>query len=392
MLKKIKYHLSLDTKIQVVGIALESDLKYSILHLVFKKNQLKIEQRFNFNSFDDLKDQLNQKHPVLLSFYGKGVINKKIKKIPDYKSKLIMGKNTDDFYFYEVHQTDKVSFISYSRKSVIDHQSKLFNDANFLVVDYSIGPFVSTVLQPFIAIEKIASYATLLHFDGVILNHYSPLEAPFSIPLDNDHLSAIEVPLFATATNYYFSSEIVQYDTAVLAKNRIEKKHKKQFELLGKIILCTFFFTLLTSYLLLGHFNDKRIEVNTSLSFLQKSTNELIKLQKERDEKRAILNQSGVFSTSYLSYYINDFVQELPATVSLNTFAIFPPKKKLRQKEPIVFKSQTITVKGVSTSNLAFNTWYSGLKKRTWIKKVDITDYSKLKSGNYNFILKIKVE
>lgn len=380
-----------DTKIQVVGIHFGLTVNYSYLQLSNKKSQLHVVDSETNISFEALKNVLQKKYPVLLSFSGKGVLNKQINKTPNYRSKVLLNVNADDFLFYE-YQESKNIFISVIRESQLESQLQLFSEANYLIIDYSIGGFVAGLLKPFVSCSEIVSNDLVLHFSELELIDFQASEINESVYLGEQKLTNISAPLFATALNYYYPSDQIVYEEGFLSKNKEEKKFKQYFEVFGAIILGGFFVALLASYFLLNHYNNQQIEMNSSLSIIKDSFSEIKKLEKDRDDKQAILNESGVFTNHFLSYYVNELTVGIPSTISLSGFSIFPPTKKIKKAEKVLFKTNIIIIKGVSSSNMNFNNWYKALKKIKWISETDIINYTTNKKGNYSFEIKILIQ
>jgi len=390
MLQKIKNRIIQDKSIQIVGVQFGKETRYHVLQLDNTNNELFVTKKFSTLSFEGLKSKLDEKYPVILVFSGKGVLNKKVKRTPDYKSKVLLNVNLSEFYFYEYQQKNDV-YISVVRKSMVTTELESFANEKFLIVDYSIGVFPSIVLKSFVNKEVFASGNVVLNFIGNELDSFSKNSEEKTEQVGNQELSAYEIPLFATGLNYYYPNAQLVYDADFLTVNRQEKNFKKYFELIGGVLLGSFFVLLLLSYLLLGYYNDKKVETNASLGMLQDTYSKVKVLEKERDDKKAILNESGVFTSSFLSYYINELTTDLPQTISLSEFLLFPNTKKIKQSEKVLFKTNTIIIKGVSSSNLNFNDWYKGLKKIAWMSKIDIVTYNKNKQNQHDFEIKILI-
>lgn len=392
MIAKIKEILTKDAKVQVIGVQFGKELSYYLLKLSNQNNELFVKDRELYSSFDELSENLDKRSPVILNFSGKGVLNKKVKKEPDYKAKVLLNVNINDFYFYEVHQKNEV-FVSVARKAQIEEQLTLFSEAKALVVDYSVGPFSGVSLLPFLEVNEVQSNKTLLQFENnTLIGFSSSVSEGNSVFIGDQELSNMEIPLFATAVNYYFPNEELVYENDFLQSNRLEKNYKKYFEFAGAITLGGFFIILLVSYLLLGHYQQKIVESDQGLKMLQETYGKVKTLEKERDDKKAILNESGVFTTNFLSFYINELTIGLPKTINLSTFLLFPTEKKVKQGEKIKLNSNMITIKGESSSNGNFNRWYKGLKKIKWVSKTDIVTYKANKYNRYDFEIKLTIK
>jgi len=112
---------------------------------------------------------------ILLHFCGKGVISKKVSAKGDYLKEVFFNASIDDFYTYELDQNDQ-KFISIARKSVIDPYFEAFAKSNYLVVDYSIGPFVGVMLKKLLQTPSFFSNTHELNFEEDTLVSYENKE------------------------------------------------------------------------------------------------------------------------------------------------------------------------------------------------------------------------
>ena len=261
------------------------------------------------------------------------------------------------------------------------------------MVDYSIGPFVSCLLKPFIESNYITAYSSKIEFTNNKPIRFSSIIDSELIHINGDRLDSTNTVLYGTAIQYYFKSESIHYENNFLQTNGEEKVYKRLFELAGGFTLILFFSALLTSYLLLEHYQKKQLEHSSSLELLNESFTNIQNLEKERDLKRQILNESGVFTTHYLSFYINELTQNIPNEIQLDEFLLFPETKKIKANEIIAFNANEIIINGQSSSNIKFNQWYKSLKTYKWVVKneTDIIKYKANKRNTYDFEIKIAI-
>jgi len=261
-----------------------------------------------------------------------------------------------------------------------------------LVVDYSIGPFIASLLSRVTNDDEIISNNTALRvLDNTLLDFKISNENKI-IAIDNQAISERETALLGSAINYFQPMESFQYDSDFLSTNKEEVNFKKYFETLGATILSVFFFLLLLSYLLLNHFNDKIVNINANIQSVQETYDIIKDLKQDRDNKKEILNESGVFTARFLAFYVNELTVDIPKTITLNSFSLFPYDKKIKPLEKIRFEENSIIIKGESSSNRTFNDWYKGLKKIDWISKSDIITYTANRKNNYDFEIKLKIK
>lgn len=393
MLNQLQHIILRDAFVQVVGMHFEENVtRYHCVKVTFKENELNVVEQKTYKTEEALLEGLNKNKPVLLSFTGKGVLHKKVKKTPDYRSKILLNVTTDDFYFYELIQ-DKEVFVAVIRKNQVNPVFEKFATNGFIVIDYSIGDLISQLVSSFISEGELQSHDIVLKTKGDGLEEfYSVQKESKSILIGDQKLSSDTIVLFATALNHFSPFDYVVYDTEFLRGNKEEKKFKRFFDVLGVFVLGFFLISLVGSYLLLGYFNEKIVETNTSLSLVQESYERVKELEAEREEKRKILEESGVMTASFLSYYCNEITYNIPKTITLSSLYVFPTTKKIKQGEKVLFEAQKISVSGVSVSNKQFNDWYKGLKQFKWIKSIDIVHYGANKENKYDFEIQLMIQ
>lgn len=393
MLDQVQHILFRDRFVQVVGIHFEEGAaSYHCLKVRFDGKELTVEEEQRFTSKEDLFKALDKNKTVLLSFTGKGVLHKQLKRTPDYRSKILLNVDPDDFYFYEYGKAKEV-FVAVIRKNQADPYFEEFKSKGFMVMDYAVGDFISILVAPFVGQEKLQSHDVLLHTTQDELTQFSAaIEKVQSIAIGDQKFSSDTIGLFATAFNYFVPSDSLDYEHEFLVANKEEKKYKRLFDVFGVTVLVLFLLSLVVSYLLLGHFNEKIVETSTSLSLVQDSYEKVKQLEEERVEKRKVLEESGVMTQNFLSFYCNELTVEVPHTITLDALNVFPTTKKIKAEEKVFFESNKIIVHGVSTSNSEFNEWYKGLKKKSWVKTVDIGQYTANKSGQYDFVIHLMIQ
>ncbi|MDP2684154.1 MAG: hypothetical protein Q8P20_03790 [bacterium] len=378
--------------LQIVGVNIGESENYDLLLVTRINNKMEIKKSLRNLSFVEVLENLSKKYSLILHFSGNTVINRKIKKIPGYRSKALMNVDIDHFYFYEYHCEHEI-FLSVVRKKNIDEIALLFTTKGYYVIDFSIGPFISTILKDFLSSDIIQSKDFSLLFENNSLIDFKPSEDTSTLRIGDLQLSSNETPLFGAALNYILPDQNIIYDINVFMPNRKEKKLKMYFETLGSIGLILLFATLLTNYIWLSSIEKETIEDTANLLERQNTYENIITLERERDNKKLILSESGFFVNNFLSFYINDIVSEIPETITLKSLSLSPLKKNIKNTEKLEFTSKTIDLVGVSYSNDNFNNWYKKIKDRKWVNKIDIVGYNNLgQEGSYQFNVKILIK
>jgi hypothetical protein len=105
-----------NTSCQVVSIELME--KGCTVRYVYHSKKLVLGDRDRFSAFDDITDLntvLKKNVPLLVHFFGKGVICRKTEQVDDYLDSVVVNANKTDFYAAYVDSMNQ-RFVAYTRK------------------------------------------------------------------------------------------------------------------------------------------------------------------------------------------------------------------------------------------------------------------------------------
>lgn len=377
-------------KLQVLHVNFEENDSISFYAIQFEKEntQLNIGKKSSYTNIEEVIANLNKKTSLLIHFSGKGIVHKKVVQTKSSISGLIFNQNFEDFYFFE-YIDDNDSFVSFVRKKLIDNVLIELKDAKLFCLDFSIGPFISTILTSEVSIlysddfELLMDQNALVGFKKVATDFKSQLNTFGDLTLNTQ-----ETPLFATAIHYFFkSSKIKMTESSILLSNKEESMYYKLFSISGSFILIFFLTSLFISYFLLNNYNQEYIELQSKMIYFQDSYYKTGSLKQSILDKEEILYTSGVYNEHYLSFYINEITQLLPTKIILSDITVFPINSTIKKGKKIVVNSQHILIEGKTISSNDFNEWLKILKKEKWIKKIEIIIYKKDKIDAFKLML-----
>ncbi|WAC02705.1 hypothetical protein N7U66_03265 [Lacinutrix neustonica] len=361
-----------EKKFAIIGIVMGEVPFYEILVLDNKLDNLSIIDSFSTKHFDKIKEKVDLSIPILLNFSGKGVVSKKVLYKVNYLKEILFNASPEDFYIYELHQ-DKYEFVSIARKEVLDNLFGLFRKDNYLVLDYSIGPFVGVMLKKILNKELFFSGDSQLNFEeDLLVDFNNDIKNIDNYAIGQDKISSSQVPLFTTLLNHLYPFERISYDFEFLKPNKQELKLKKIFNSSVAFLGIFFLGALLSSYLLLNYYNNQYITYESQLYNLNHTYNQVRKLEAERQDKVIILQECRVLKENFIAFYVNDIVNNIPNNISLMSLVVNPKINKNKRTEKIILEPNTILIQGDSDSSLPLNTWVKDLKTKTWISKIEI--------------------
>lgn len=395
MVKKVLHRIITGNRFLCIEVLLQEDSsQYHVIEVVRKGNALSIDSAKTYTSFNELLENIPRNRPTLLSFTGQGIISKKVENIANYRSKLLFNASDDNFYWYELRQPTHI-YVSVVRKSIIDDKIETFGKLGIFIVDISIGPLVVSVMKPLLPIMNS------LHTRYFVLNFQNDRICGFSkhgntddqifYEIDEDKIRSKDMVSFATLLNHLFPYSDIEFEKGFLKANTEEFRFRKAFNTLGIVALPGFLLALLTSYLLLGHYQQTYINLQVELEEKNIAYKKLVLLENDRDNKEAMLNESGLNDSNFLSYYLSEITKDIPPEIHLDELDIFAPTSKIEPGQRINFINDQVAIKGGTSSNDAFADWIKAIKKYHWIENLEIVDFRK-EGASSSFEIRLKLK
>ncbi|WP_298538931.1 PilN domain-containing protein [uncultured Aquimarina sp.] len=397
MIPKLLNNILSGSRIQSVQIHLDTDQKeYSLVEIQKKKNNLTIVDRYTTQSFEELLTKLSKNKPVILAITGMGILSKQVKNDVGYQSKIIFNADPNDFYWNEYRQEQEI-FVSVARTAIVDKEIELFDKAQISIVDFTIGPFVMTSLSPLMEEKEVHTKNNILHFnkDYSLINFEKKQERnTFEYTIGDETLSNIDILCFANGLNNLYPNDAISSESDTMSLRKEEFAFKKAFNVLGVFTLSFFLVSLLISYLLLGHYQEAHHKIQVELGQQNVAYSKLVSLEKDKENKEAILKQSGLSDSNFLSFYIAEITKNVPSEINLRVLNIFPTTSKIKAEQRINFSNNLIELEGTASSNAEFTSWIKELKREPWINNLEIIDFqreNRTNSFKIKLILKFDV-
>ncbi len=382
----------LGNDVQAIQIHLTSSGKeYRFIEVSRKKNNLTITDRFVTRDVDALISKISKNKPILISITGNGIITKKTTVDDNYKSKIIFNAAIEDFHWFEYKEKETL-YITAARKEVVEKEVQFFEKQGILIVGLSLGVLGVTSLKSLIEESTLHTQNIALFFENEVLINFEKEEYNGQkYTLGEEEIKGTELVCFASVVNYLYPNDAIISDDDIFAKNEEEFKFKKAFNFLGILVLIFFLGSLLLSYFLLGYYQQANHEVQVKLGEQNVAYSKLVSLEKDKENKKEILKESGLNDSNFLTFYLSEITSELPSQISINELIIFPTTTKIKPKQRIHFINDLIEVKGEVASYESFTNWIKSIKKYSWINSLEIIDF-KNESGSNLFIIHLKLK
>lgn len=375
----------------VVGIY-RTDAGNRFYTLTVKKigSSLDIVRSAVYSDQESFFKNLDIKAPHLVVIDGKGVLNKKI----DYQSesdirwKKNLASNT--VYSTEI-KSEEYSLLSFCRKGDINAIIGDLQKRKVDVLNVYVGPLYASLLKHAIKDEVIISNTSVLNFhnghcSGITKSSLSDHDVGYVF--DNYELTPFQMPLYGAAAFFYINHNFVTASKCELI-DQDEIYYKKTFKNFAIGMVALFFFALLISYISIQVYSRKNVELQQEKLFSNYNYQQLTALEKQRDEKRQILDETGQLSENFLSYYGYELSKSAPYGLVLNELSVCPFVNEVKANERIKVQPYLIIVKGAAKEEFIFNQWLTYLEKMPWITKFEILSLKQDRNHIQQFTIKI---
>ncbi|MCD0464715.1 hypothetical protein [Flavobacterium sp. ENC] len=380
--------------LHVIGIIRKEDEEsYYVLTVKKKGNKIDIVSNTSFDTFDKVARNIDLKIPVLLAIDGKGILNKEINF--NTESDVNWYKNID---FESIYHTSIIgsgsNFMSFCRKNIVNEITDKFLKKGFQVADIYIGSFLAALLYDAVKKDTITSNDLLLEFDNGKLVQFTKQAEPVkreNYTIGKDVISNKFLSLYGIIVHFFIQQKEVSKTTDESLSTE-EIIYKKAFNILGITMLVGFLSSLLLSYLLIQYYGSKNAELNLQNVYSSQSYQLILDLEKQKENKQQLLNESGFLSSKFLSFYSYEIIKGIPGDISLTGLNIIPVSKEVKATQKIGFEAKVIVIKGETFNETSFNNWMEKLKKMSWLKNFEIISFKKDKKNKSQFEIKITIK
>lgn len=376
-------------KLNVIGIVRKDDAEtFNVLSVRKKNDTIDIVSMSSYNDYEEILKNIDSKIPIILAIDGKGILNKEVNF--NNESDILWHKNIDhSSIYYTSFKTQHSNFMSFCRKNIADDYSTKFLESKLTVIDIYIGSFLGALLQNTIQQNTIASGELSLQFENDILIGFSKdsnLIKKYQI--GKESISSEIMPLYGVLLHFYIQQKEIsktKNDSSVTE----EIIYKKLFNFLGVFLLLSFFVLLLASYLLTGYYGSKNAALNLESVYAAQSHGMIADLEKKKESKIKILNETGFLTSKFLTSYSYDIVKEIPNDISLTQLSISPLYEEIKQNKKVDLETKTIKLSGETGNESSLNSWINLLKNIKWAKNFEILSIKRDKKGITHFELKM---
>lgn len=363
------------------------------------KKALHLQDTFESDNIENLSKDIPKNTHAYLILNNENILTKKLEGGTSEETlKLVHHAfpniNANDF-MYDVLVQNGTCFVSICRKTYIEEIINAYKSKGISIINISLGNMIIASTIDYInsntvstsnakidvsnnEILEIETSQTIDHFNydinGLDTNNKLLLSLSGALVSILGNLKSI--------TNY--ETEIQQLKTAY--SNSV---FFRKFLTFGLILI---FSALLINLLVFNHYFNKVNALQQTAQVNQNMKAQVTELNEKVTKSQKMVDDLLHNNNSKSSYYINEIIKELPASIQLEELNYQPIVKRIKSEEAIKNEPHVILVSGQSTGSDTFSNWISLLEKKPWLNKVEVTDYADISNAVANFTFKILLD
>ncbi|MDH4471094.1 MAG: PilN domain-containing protein [Fluviicola sp.] len=339
---------------------------------------------------EELIKKAGKNLPYIVHFSGFGVLSRIAENVSNYRESLLVTGGEDDFYFssYELKGTVGVSFI---RKSLVEPLLETLSTQKIFLWGVHTGP---------VPLIRLLHENSQLQLDFVIETVNGDLKklerntgdvkrlATDSGFLDTDaaYAHALQQLTNEASEQYHQGLDDIRF-----AQTKADYKEFVRFVKLGIGILAFFLIALVGNYFYVNHLNNVAAQLETDIAGYGENLALSDRLQQEKQRKLVLVENSGIQSAKYVSFYLDEIGASVPAAIQLSSLETFPLLEPLKPKRKVELNSKHLTITGFSGSSKVLDDWMEALERKKWITGVELINYVRINDQKATFQLLVKI-
>lgn len=371
-----------------------------------ESGKLKIEEQFN--NIEDLNkavEKYTDSHTYLLSYTGRGVLEKKIFKQENedhINLNAALPGASDKTFDYSVADTviDEEKYVYLTRKEVIETMLGTFSTSEFKLFDVTIGEANANLLSLLLADQHSENQKINVNGKELIFNQgklYKVNEATentFHLNFGGVAINESNAIALSTALKYFsLPLDTIVSSNETVAQNCEDEKDKRLYKKSVFLFIISltvlFFINFFVNYILQKNTNELTAEFSKNQAVI----NRLRRLTKEVNEKESFLKDNGLLTESRISYYADRIAATAPDDIRFDIFELNTRIKDAKQDDLFKFKSNNCKLEGECKKSVTLFNWVNELKKAKWTKEVKLINYTQDKSDYVaHFIMEIELK
>lgn len=328
-----------------------------------------------FEDFESLIKAVGKSRGYHIHVQGQGVLTRKVEALPNYKEQLVIGGNSNDFFFTSYDDGVNVS-ASFVRCSVLEELIEQFDANKWHLLGISSGEI------PLCSLDENRIYHGVHHMevsDGKVVR----------LERNQGEISSGYEDEIAQSIVSGYSKPNEKLEFAFREEPLTNFKEFTQFKVLGVSLLMGLLLMLTGNYFYQNYLNQAVAQLEMDLTLSNENLSLLDRLEQEKSRKEQLIANAGVTSPRFLAYYLDEIGATVPKKIDLQELYLFPLDGKLKNKKKVNIHSDRILIYGTTSDNVTLDDWIEYMDRFEWVKAIELLHYGTVTEKQSEFKLEI---
>jgi Tfp pilus assembly protein PilN len=340
MLETIKKYFTSISKVCVLEqITFEGKIEYNYVELSAVKNELKILKQETILNIESFKKLNSNNLPVILNVNGFNTLTK------------VNPSNLEAFenekFIFNCSIIDDNTYYNIVRRDSISDTLNYLENNSYLIVDICVGAFNIKKYQD-LFIKNINPEPHSFKLENDLLYYSFERKDKFiykKINIGENELPTNLMSPLTTGLDYLLNTQFNK-NTNDFSFSRIESVFSKHLKTTLIIFVGVLLTSLFTNYFYQNHLSNKYKDSEYKSAVLEEKKSQIEILESSIQEKERVFNEYGLSSDLQFAEYLDVLAYLLPNKVGLNSLAINPLKKEMKDGKKIKLISNKIFISG----------------------------------------------
>lgn len=355
-----------------------------------KDEQHKTPVWIEVEDVNELIQKAGKYTPYVVHFFEFGLLTRIVENAPNYKESLLVNGTENDFYFNSFTFKTTVS-VSFLRRSLVQELTSKLTEQRIFLWGIYCGPISLCTITGENTAFSLDYHVEIVNGDIRKLERNSTEIGRFKT--DTDWLSVDQAYISSVQQSIYNPSEQFSQgiDIETLKATQSNYKEFVRFAKLGVGILSFFLITLTANYFYINHLNDTTAQLELDITSYGENLALIDRLNQEKQRKLVLIENSGVQSQRYVSFYLDEIGSSVPKSVELTQLETFPLIEPLKPKRKVEINTQQILISGISDNSKILDDWMELLGAKKWASGVELINYVRLSGQRATFNILVKI-
>ena len=338
------------------------------------KLSVKPDQEIDLQMFDDLESVVKKfgtSKAYHLHVLGSGILSRKIVSTPSYKEELILNGNPDEFLFSSYDDGEQ-QVVSFTRLNGIQQELELIAENKWHFLGFSCG---NATLCSLLEDEKITLDYDIELQNGKVITFSRALSSKQKCQYRGEFYTEKELLAKSIVQASPMNEAYTTHSDFHFPEVQENYRQFAQFKTFGMLAIGTIFVALLSVYFYQNHLNQAIAELELDVSIHNENLSLLDRLEQEKERKGQLITNAGVNSKRFLTFYLDEIGNSVPAEITLSDLSLFPVQGKLKNKQRVELDQERISIVGSTKGNEVLDDWMEKMNRFDWVVRVELLNY-----------------